>query len=80
MDTPVFSAGIREMFEKTGFYKTVDRHHVYISLHDAVQHSIYTEDTSIEVGQYQRHTTSAAWKCKVLPYLPWVLEYLNSLF
>lgn len=42
-------AGIREMFEKTQFYKSVDRHNVYISVHDAVQHSTYVEETTIEV-------------------------------
>ena len=44
------SAGIREMFEKTGFYKTVDRHNVYITVHDAVLHSTYVEETTIEVS------------------------------
>ena len=38
------------MFEKTQFYKSVDRHNVYISVHDAVQHSTYIEETTIEVG------------------------------
>lgn len=41
-------AGIREMFEKTRFYESVDRHNVYITVHDAVQHSIFVESPVLE--------------------------------
>ena len=44
-----YAAGIREMFEKTRFYESVDRHNVYITVHDAVLHSIYEETPSSEV-------------------------------
>ena len=39
------------MFEKTRFYESVDRNNVYISVHDAVQHSIFIESPTLEVSE-----------------------------
>ncbi|KAL4226525.1 hypothetical protein ACF0H5_014510 [Mactra antiquata] len=35
--------GIREMFEKTKFYDTLDHSSIYVSLHDAVIHALHLE-------------------------------------
>ena len=45
------------MFEKTRFYESVDRHNVYITVHDAVQHSIFVESPVLEV-----YTWAASWE------------------
>ena len=45
------------MFEKTRFYESVDRHNVYITVHDAVQHSMIVESPLFEVGPKSQKST-----------------------
>ncbi|XP_060590313.1 sulfate transporter-like, partial [Ruditapes philippinarum] len=37
--------GVREMFEKTKFYDTLDEDRIYVSVHDAVIHSIQGDNS-----------------------------------
>lgn len=40
---------IREMFMKTSFYETLDHSNIYVTIHDAVLHSMYEESTELVV-------------------------------
>ncbi|XP_053378188.1 prestin-like isoform X4 [Mercenaria mercenaria] len=47
--------GIRDMFEKTKFYDTVDHSNIYVSVHDAVLHALHIEspDFTDQVEDFQ---------------------------
>lgn len=42
-----FTGGLREMFDKTSFYETLEYSYIYISLHDAVLHALYIDPSKV---------------------------------